>query len=109
MAVCGAALVAPSMVLDPYPSLTYHPIPNPFALESNVYENVIGPLGSLGFVLLIVSLLCAGVSILIRVDKGSRVERQQIKWLAYSFALMVVGLAIPDVLFFVSVAAFNFS
>ena len=79
MAVCGAALVAPSMALDPYPSLTYHPIPNPFALESNVYENVIGPLGSLGFVLLIVSLLCAGVSILIRVDKGSRVERQQIK------------------------------
>jgi len=59
--------------------------------------------------LLLVSLVCAGISILIRVDKGSRIERQQIKWLAYSFALMVVGLAIPDVLFFVSVAAFNFS
>jgi hypothetical protein len=108
MAVGGAALVAPSMALDPYPTLNLHPIPNPFAHVGSLYDDIIGPLGSLGFVLLIVSLVCAGISILIRVDKGSRIERQQIKWLAYSFALMVVGLAIPDVLFFVSVAAFNF-
>jgi hypothetical protein len=65
-------------------------------------------LGSLGFALLLVSLVCAGISILIRVDKGSRIERQQIKWLAYSFALMIIGLGFSDVLFFVAVAAFNF-
>ena len=108
MAVGGAALFAPSMALDPYPTLDLHPIPNPFAFEGSLYDDIIGPLGSLGLALLLVSLVCAGISILIRVDKGSRIERQQIKWLAYSFALMVVGLAIPDVLLFVSVAAFNF-
>jgi hypothetical protein len=96
------------MALDPYPTLNLYPIPNPFALEGSLYDDFIGQLGSLGFMLLIVSLVCAGVSILIRVDKGSRVERQQIKWLAYSFALMIIGLSLSDVLFFVGVVAFNF-
>src|SRR5215210_3526360 len=108
MAVGGAALVAPSMALDPYPTLNLYPIPNPLALEGSLYDDFIGPLGSLDFMLLIVSLVCAGVSILIRVDKGSRVERQQIKWLAYSFVLMILGLSLSDVLFFVVVVAFNF-
>jgi hypothetical protein len=108
MAVGGAALVALSMALDPYPTLNLHPIPNPFALVGSIYEDIIGPLGSLGWVLLLVSLLCAAISILIRVDRGSRVERQQIKWLAYSFALMIIGFASSDALFFLGVAAFNF-
>jgi hypothetical protein len=108
MAVGGAALVAPSMALDPYPTLNLHPIPNPFAFEGSVYDDFIGPLGSIGSVLLLVSLVCAAISILIRVVKGSRTERQQIKWLAYSFALMIIGLSLSDVLFFVSVVAFNF-
>jgi hypothetical protein len=110
MAVGGAALVAPSFALDPYPTLNLHPIPNPFAFEGKLYDDIIGPLGSVGFVLLVVSLVCAGVSILIRADKGDRIERQQIKWLAYSFALMIVGVALSDVLFFryLSVATFNF-
>jgi hypothetical protein len=107
MAVGGAALFALSMALDPHPSLHYHPIPNPFALEGNAYEKVIRPLGySLGLVLLFVSLAYAAASILTRRDKGSRVVRQQIKWLAYSFALMIFGLAFwAEIL---AVAAFNF-
>ena len=111
MAVGAAALFALSMALDPHPSLTYHPIPNPFALEGNVYEKVIGRLGSLGLVLLLVSLAYAAASILTRRDKGSRVERQQIKWLAYSFALMIFGLAFLGAGFWaeiLAVAAFNF-
>ena len=110
MAVGGAALVAPSMALDPYPTLNLHPIPNPFAFEGSLYDDFIGPLGSLGFVLLLVSLVCAGVSILIRVDKGNRIERQQIKWLAYSFVLMIIGIGLSDASIFriLGVAAFNF-
>jgi hypothetical protein len=54
----------------------------------------------------------AAASILTRRDKGSRVERQQIKWLGYAFALMIVGLVLPflGVAFWaviVAVAAFN--
>jgi len=110
MAVGGAALVAPSMALDPYPTLIFHPIPNPFAFEGSLYDDVIGPLGSVGSVLLLVSLVCAGVSILIRADKGSRIARQQIKRLAYSFILTIIGLVLVVVLYFryLSVAAFNF-
>jgi hypothetical protein len=50
------------------------------------------------------------VSQLIRVDKGSRVERQQIKWLAFFAAIMAVGFGIIDAgawLFLVGTAAFN--
>jgi hypothetical protein len=110
MSVGGAALLAPSMALDPYPTLNLHPIPNPFAFEGSVYDDIIGPLGSVGFLMLLVSLVGAGISIFIRVDKGSRIERQQIKWLAYSFALMIVGLAFSSGGFWavaLTVAAFN--
>jgi Integrase core domain len=44
------------------------------------------------------------------VDKGSRVERQQIKWLAFFAAIMAVGFGIIDAgawLFLVGIAAFN--
>jgi hypothetical protein len=50
------------------------------------------------------------VALLIRVDKGSRVERQQIKSLAFFAALMAVGFSFIDAAdwpFFVGVAAFN--
>ena len=92
--------------------MPYHPVPNPFALEGNIYQNVIEALLFPGFALLFVSLAYAAASILTRRDKGSRVERQQIKWLGYAFALMIVGLVLPflGVAFWaviLAVAAFN--
>jgi hypothetical protein len=93
MAVGGSALVALFMALDPE-LWTYHPSwNNPLALEGGVFKDLVEPLGRIGFVLLIVSWLCAAIALLIRVDKGSPVERQQIKWLAYFAILMFVGFA----------------
>jgi hypothetical protein len=93
MAVGGSALVALFMALDPE-LWTYHPSwNNPLALERGVFKDLVEPLGRIGFVLLIVSWLCAAIALLIRVDKGSPVERQQIKWLAYFAILMFVGFA----------------
>jgi hypothetical protein len=66
---------------------------NPLALERGVFKDLVEPLGRIGFVLLIVSWLCAAIALLIRVDKGSPVERQQIKWLAYFAILLFVGFA----------------
>ena len=86
MAVGGSALVALFMALDPSWN-------NPLALERGVFKDLVEPLGRIGFVLLIVSWLCAAIALLIRVDKGSPVERQQIKWLAYFAILMFVGFA----------------
>ncbi len=93
MAVGGSALVALFMALDPELWM-YHPSwNNPLALERGVFKDLVEPLGRIGFVLLIVSWLCAAIALLIRVDKGSPVERQQIKWLAYFAILMFVGFA----------------
>jgi hypothetical protein len=86
-------------------------VDNPFALTKSVFEEVMRPLGGLGSMLLLVSLLCGRVSLLIRADKGTRVERQQIKWLAFFAALMAlclgIGVNASGWLFFVGVAAFN--
>ena len=93
MAVGGSALVALFMALDPG-LWSYHTSWNyPLALERGVFKDLVEPLGRIGFVLLIVSWLCAAIALLIRVDKGSPVERQQIKWLAYFAILMFVGFA----------------
>jgi hypothetical protein len=86
MAVGGSALVALFMALDPSWN-------NPLALERGVFKDLVEPLGRIGFVLLIVSWFCAAMALLIRVDKGSPVERQQIKWLAYFAILLFVGFA----------------
>ena len=116
MAVGGSALVALFMALDPELWM-YHPSwNNPLALERGVFKDLVEPLGRIGFVLLIVSWLCAAIALLIRVDKGSPVERQQIKWLAYFAILMFVGFAFVGAGFFggwsrwaelLSSAAFN--
>jgi hypothetical protein len=93
MAVGGSALVALFMALDPG-LWSYHTSWNyPLALERGVFKDLVEPLGRIGFVLLIVSWLCAAIALLIRVDKGSPVERQQIKWLAYFAILLFVGFA----------------
>jgi len=94
MAVGGSALVALFMALDPGLWILGHPSwNNPLALEGRVFKDLVEPLGRIGYVLLIVSWLCAAIALLIRVDKGSPVERQQIKWLAYFAILMFVGFA----------------
>jgi hypothetical protein len=110
MAVCGAVLLALLLALEPSAWIVLRSVDNPFRVTRSVYDEVIQPLGGLGLTLLIVSLVCGGISLLIRVDKGSKVERQQIKWLAFFATLMAVGFGIVDAgvwLFFVGIAAFN--
>jgi hypothetical protein len=110
MAVCGAVLVALMVAVEPTPRIVGRSVDNPFEVTKSVYGEVIEPLGELGFALLLVSLVCGGVSLLIRADKGSRMERQQIKWLAFFAAVMAVGFGFLNAgawLFLVGIAAFN--
>jgi hypothetical protein len=109
MAACGAVLLALLLALEQTQWIVIRSLDNPIEVSRSVIREVIRPLGNLGIVLLIVSLLCGGVSLLIRVDKGSQVERQQIKWLALFAALMAVGFGFSDTgawPFFVGIAAF---
>jgi hypothetical protein len=60
MAVCGAVLVALVFALEPSPWIVLRSVGNPFRVTKSVYDEVIQPLGRLGFALLIVSLVCGG-------------------------------------------------
>ena len=109
MAACGAVLFALLLALEQTQWIVIRSVDNPIEVSRSVIREVIRPLGNLGMLLLIVSLLCGGVSLLIRVDKGSQVVRQQIKWLAFFAALMAVGFGLSDTgawPFFVGIAAF---
>ena len=60
MAVCGVVLVALVFALEPSPWIVLRSVGNPFRVTKSVYDEVIQPLGRLGFALLIVSLVCGG-------------------------------------------------
>jgi hypothetical protein len=110
MAVGGAALLSLTWGASPDPWIVHPSIDNPFRVTKSFYHEVLEPLGGLGFALLLISLVCGGVALLIRVDKGSRIERQQITWLAFLAALMLLSFALINAgewLVFVGIAAFN--
>jgi hypothetical protein len=46
--------------LEPSPWIVLRSVGNPFRVTKSVYDEVIQPLGRLGFALLIVSLVCGG-------------------------------------------------
>ena len=96
MAACGAVLFALILALEQTQWIVIRSVDNPIEVSRSVIKEVVRPLGNLGLVLLLVSLVCGGVSLLIRVDKGSQVERQQIKWLALFAALMAVGFGFSN-------------
>jgi hypothetical protein len=109
MAACGAVLLALILALEQTQWIVIRSVDNPIEVSRSVIREFIRPLGNLGIALLLVSLVCGGFSLLIRVNKGSQVERQQIKWLALFAALMAVGFGFSNAgvwPFFVGVAAF---
>ena len=109
MAACGAVLLALILALEQTQWIVIRSVDNPIEVSRSIIREVIRPLGNLGIVLLLVSLVCGGISLLIRVYEGSQVERQQIKWLALFAALMAVGFGFSGAgvwPFFVGIAAF---
>jgi hypothetical protein len=109
MAACGAVLLALILALEQTQWIVIRSVDNPIEVSRSVIREFIRPLGNLGIALLLVSLVCGGFSLLIRVNEGSQVERQQIKWLALFAALMAVGFGFSSAgvwPFFVGIAAF---
>jgi hypothetical protein len=109
MAACGAVLIALLLTLEQTQWIVIRFVDNPIEVSRSVIKEVVRPLGQLGILLLPVSLVCRGVSLLIRVDKGSRLERQLIKWLTFFAALMAVGFGFLNAgawPFFVGITAF---
>jgi hypothetical protein len=78
------------------PLVDFPQIANPYGVDSPV----VGMVGVAGGIVAAGSMVASAVSLIVRLRRSGRVERQQIKWLAYGGAVMVGGvcagaLAIP--------------
>src|SRR5215203_5942926 len=78
------------------PLVDFPQIANPYGVDSSI----VGMVGVAGSIVAGGSMMGSAVSLIVRLRRSGRVERQQIKWLAYGGAVMVGGvcaggLAIP--------------
>jgi hypothetical protein len=71
--------------LQPGPLEDFPQIANPYSVDSPVVTMV----GALAAILAAASMLASAVSLIVRMRRAGRVERQQIKWLAYGGAVVV--------------------
>ena len=89
-AVIGSTLVAFWIVLDPVPEYHAYYVDNPLGVGGSV-GRVVETLGVIGVSTLPLSGLFAGAALVSRLILARGDERQQLKWLAYAVAVLVVG------------------
>jgi hypothetical protein len=70
------------------PLVDFPQIANPYGVDSPV----VGMVGVAGGIVAAGSMVASAVSLIVRLRRSGRVERQQIKWLAYGGAVMVGGV-----------------
>ncbi len=85
--VAGYALKAGP--LEEFPRIT-----NPYGVDSPVLEAV----AIVGTILAAASMVASAVSLIVRMRRAGRVERQQIKWLAYGGAVVVGAVFVSGVI-----------
>jgi hypothetical protein len=66
-------------------------ITNPIGVSQSVWA-ILGPLWSIAYTLPVLCLLAAALSLILRLRRARGDERQQVKWFAYTGALLVAGL-----------------
>jgi hypothetical protein len=76
--------MAVGLALEPGPLDEFRVVRNPFGVEVGPVVDLIGSVGILGLVL---CLLVAGLSLVLRLRRGRGVQRQQLKWVAYAAAV----------------------
>jgi hypothetical protein len=87
MAALSTAIVAVGLALEPGPLDEFPVVRNPFGIEVGPVMNLIGSVGILGMVL---CLLAAGLSLVLRLRRSRGVQRQQLKWVAYAAAVVAI-------------------
>ena len=88
----STAVMAVGLALEPGPLDEFRVVRNPFGVEVGPVVDLIGSVGILGLVL---CLLAAGLSLVLRLRRGRGVQRQQLKWIAYAAAVAATGVAQP--------------
>jgi hypothetical protein len=88
MALAGGALWALWWATWAQPNYFYPSIDNPFGIGGTL-GNAVKGLGSLGMSVVLLSCIASVFSVFLRLENARGEERQQIKWFAYSAAVLV--------------------
>ena len=80
--------------LDPGPLEDFPQITNPYGVDSPILDAI----AVAGVILAAASMVASAVSLIVRMRRAGRVERQQIKWLAYGGALAVGAVFVGGVI-----------
>jgi hypothetical protein len=89
-ALAGGALWAFWWATWAQPNYFYPSIDNPFGI-GGVLGNIVEALGALGSTAVLLSCIASVLSVFVRLQSAEGEERQQIKWFAYSAAVLVGG------------------
>jgi hypothetical protein len=92
-AAIGCAATALLVVREPGPLHGYPSLDNPFGIE--VSWGVTATVGMVGMSLAVVSVVLSWMSWVVRWQWAQGEERQQLKWFAYGFLLIVVSIVHP--------------
>jgi hypothetical protein len=80
--------------LNPGPLEDFPQITNPYGVDSPI----LGAVTVAGAILASASMVASAVSLIVRMRRAGRVERQQIKWLAYGGAVVVGAIFVSGVI-----------
>ena len=93
-AVLGLIGFVAGTALQPGPLEDFPQITNPYGVDSPILEAV----ALAGVILASASMVASAVSLIVRMRRAGRAERQQIKWLAYGGALVVGAVFVGGVI-----------
>ena len=93
-AVLGLIGLVMGTALEPGPLENFPQIKNPYGVDSLILDAV----AVTGYILASTSMVASAVSLIVRTRRAGRVERQQIKWLAYGGAVVVGAVFVGGVI-----------
>ena len=93
-AVLGLIGLVMGTALDPGPLENFPQIMNPYGVDSLILDAV----AVTGYILASTSMVASAISLIVRTRRAGRVERQQIKWLAYGGAVAVGAVFVGGVI-----------
>jgi hypothetical protein len=93
-AALGVISFVAGYALEPGPLEEFPRITNPYGVDSPILDAV----AIAGAILAGASMLASAVSLIVRMRRAGRVERQQIKWLAYGGAVVVGAVFVGGVI-----------
>ena len=93
-AALGVISFVAGNALEPGPLGDFPRITNPYGVDSPILDAI----ASAGYILAAASMVASAISLIVRMRRAGRVERQQIKWLAYGGAVVVGTVFVSGVI-----------